>query len=176
MNATNCLAGIALASWRVSLFNSSEAFGYTVGRCTEKNARKYIYRIREKQLLIFTRIKVENDDKGRLGVQKKEAAPADFVEHLKDNLSGFPLHRFNSKNQKKEYEELLKNVKPGQVVMTRDFAEKLQLKEPREQQSLHWDGILLTLYTCVSVFLVPDVERVGKFKKVKCYLGFFSDR
>ena len=60
---------------------------------------------------------LEKDDNGRLGVQEKCGTPMEFVAHMKNQLCGFPLHRFLSKNQAQEQEYLLRNLNPEVVVI-----------------------------------------------------------
>ena len=118
---------------------------------------------------------VEKDDAGRLGVQIKEATPLEFAKHLKEKLRGFALHRATAKHQKEELDKHLSNLNPDTLVIVSDFAEKYLAKEWEEVQSLHWHGLLFTLFTSVAWFLVPDPDK-GEMKKVKVYFGFFSKR
>ena len=126
--------------------------------------------------MLFSYRSIEKDENGRLGVHvKKDRPPEEFVTHLKDNLSGFPLHRFLAKNQKEEFNRHLQNLTPGHLVLTSDFAEKYKIQENEEIQSLHWHSKSLTLFTCLGQFVTFD-SVAGKYKKIKLYFGFFSER
>ena len=85
---------------------------------------------------------IEKNDKGRLCVISKEATPAQFIEHVKEKLHGMPL-RFLAHNQKDKFDELIRNLNPDTLVLMRDYAEKANIKEPLETQSMHFAGGLL---------------------------------
>ena len=119
---------------------------------------------------------VEKDENGRLGVQeKKDRLPAEFIDHFQRQISGFPLHRFLAKNQKTEFNFLLKNLKPGYLVLVSDYAEKHTIRENEEIQSLHWHNNQVTIFNVVAHFVKYDHE-TGDYKKMKLYFAFLTKR
>ena len=78
---------------------------------------------------------VEKDGAGRLGVQvKSDRPPAEFINHVKSKLIGFPKHRFLAHNQDAEFEKLLQNLDLKHLVILSDFAEKFT---PKEFEEIH---------------------------------------
>ena len=119
---------------------------------------------------------VEKDENGRLGIQEKKGRlPSEFIEHFQKQISGFPLHRFLAKNQKAELNFLLDNLKPGNLVLVSDYAEKHKIRENEEIQSLHWHSKLVTIFTCIAHFVKFDLA-TNSYKKLKIYFLFLTER
>lgn len=69
-----------------------------------------------------------------------------------ENFSTFILHRRQYKNQRVSFNEILLNLKDGEVVCVVDFQERLQLKAQDEVQSQHWDQDATTIFPCIIYF------------------------
>ena len=63
------------------------------------------------------------------------------------------LHYFNIKWQDKQFDQLLKNLKQGDVVMVMDFAQNLTHKEPVETQGAHWHRHQSALHPVVCYYV-----------------------
>ena len=119
---------------------------------------------------------VEKDAAGRLGVQiKSDRSPAELIQHVKEKLAGFPLHRFVAKTQKVELDKLLTSLDLDHLVIVSDFAEKFTPHEFEEVQSLHWSGQSFTIFTSVAYCNAYD-PGIGSHKKIKVYFAFISVR
>ena len=74
------------------------------------------------------------NDAGYSAVVSKTGSPNEFFEYLKNELRGFPYHRFVVEHQRDEIENLRLNLPKDAVLIQRDYAEKLTLRPKEETQ------------------------------------------
>ena len=76
----------------------------------------------------------EKNEKGFPSIVEKQGTPLQFLTYFIQNLGGFGCHRFLTKHQHAAIETLKKTLPEHAVLLMRDYAEKLAIREKDETQ------------------------------------------
>ena len=76
----------------------------------------------------------EKNEKGFPSIVEKQGTPLQFLTYFIQILGGFGYHRFLTKHQHAAIETLKKTLPEHAVLLMRDYAEKLAIREKDETQ------------------------------------------
>lgn len=118
-----------------------------------------------------------NTIENRMTLNQSESPVFHLISVLEAQLPSFKLHCFIKQTQQKYFENIKRNIKPGQLILQIDFAENYRLATQNEVQSAHFNYTQVTIFTCVawlcgkvrSFAVVSDKLTHNKFD-VYCFL------
>ena len=81
---------------------------------------------------------------------KKITAPYELVACIKKSLIDYPYHAFTSTWQRKQWQNLIRNLPETYVALECDFSENLACTMQEEVQSLHWATKQVAIHSMTS--------------------------